>query len=49
MPTVTAAEPLSTLISILAKWYWQVPVIDKAQKLQGVVINTGVFAALAKK
>jgi glycine betaine/proline transport system ATP-binding protein len=48
VPTVTAAEPLSTLISILAKWYWQVPVIDKAQKLQGVVLNTAVFAALAK-
>jgi glycine betaine/proline transport system ATP-binding protein len=49
LPTVTATEPLTTLISILAKWHWPVPVIDEKHQLQGIVINTGVLAALAKK
>jgi len=49
VPTVISSEPLTTLISILAKWPWQLPVVDEEYKLQGVVINTGLLAALANE
>jgi len=49
VPTVTKTEPLTTLIAILAKWPGQVPVVDERRKLQGIVINNSVLAALAKR
>ncbi len=49
VPTVTKTEPLTTLIAILAKWPGQVPVVDEKRKLQGIVINNSVIAALAKR
>jgi glycine betaine/proline transport system ATP-binding protein len=49
VPTVTKTAPLTTLIAILAKWPGQVPVVDEKRKLQGIVINNSVIAALAKR
>jgi glycine betaine/proline transport system ATP-binding protein len=49
VPTVTSTDPLTTLISILVEWPWQVPVVDEERKLQGIVVYNGVLAALAKR
>jgi glycine betaine/proline transport system ATP-binding protein len=48
VPTVTVTAPLTRLIAILAKWSGQVPVVDEKGKLEGIVINTSVLAALSK-
>jgi len=49
VPTVTKTEPLTTVIAILAKWPGELPVVDERGKLQGIVINNSVLAALAKR
>jgi len=49
VPTVTKTEPLTTVIAILAKWLGELPVVDERGKLQGIVINNSVLAALAKR
>jgi len=49
VPTVTSTAPLTTLISILVEWPWQVPVVDEERQLQGVIVYSGVLAALAKR
>jgi glycine betaine/proline transport system ATP-binding protein len=48
VPTVTATASLTQLILILTKWPWPIPVVDKDNKLQGMVINNRVLMALAR-
>jgi glycine betaine/proline transport system ATP-binding protein len=49
VPTVTSADSLNVLIAILAKWPWQVPVVDEKRKLLGIVISSSVLAALERR
>ncbi|MDM8567029.1 glycine betaine/L-proline ABC transporter ATP-binding protein [Candidatus Halobeggiatoa sp. HSG11] len=46
VPTVTINEPLKVLISILAEWSGQLPVVDEQQQLLGIVNSNTVLAAL---
>jgi len=48
VPTVTPTDSLIKLIAILAKWSKPLPVVDSKKKLQGIVFNNSVLAALAK-
>ncbi len=48
VPTVITTTPLIQLIRILAKWPWPIPVVDKENKLQGMIVNQRVLMALTK-
>ena len=48
VPTVTTTAPLTQLIRLLTKWPWPIPVVDKENKLQGMVVSNQVLMALAK-
>ena len=48
VPTAITTTPLIQLIRILAKWPWPIPVVDKENKLQGMIVNQRVLMALTK-
>ncbi len=46
VPTATINDSLKILISILAEWRWQLPIVNEQHKLLGIVNHHNVLAAL---
>lgn len=46
IPTTTINTSLKDIISVLADWHWQLPVVDEHYKIQGIINSNNVLVAL---